>query len=318
MLGLALLLCLACCGGCSAFEVYLRRLEIHQTHEQPLIDAKPEVYLSCLDDGRDKVELPGVTEVNKPYAFDAGHRPVTFVERGQCRECRLKEADPLSPDDYFGNINVCEADFRETGLRNYTVPDQYDAQLQCIQCIRKPQPQETPSPPSPSPKSLPRKAAKQHEPVASAKPPKSGPPANAKNVSEDGRSASEAGLKASDNGPWESVSELTEDSEFELDDSGVRSWVPIALAVVLAAMSVGLLCGAVMYRLYSKTREQMEEERMAEFEAILGDPGVDFEGFVEEDSRAFEGKLGAFRFWGWRPRLWNRGQEIEHIPVSKI
>lgn len=77
---------------------------------------------------------------------------------------------------------------------------------------------------------------------------------------------------------------------------------PLFILLLIGLTLFGLIFGGVSYRWYLILRERAEEERLKEFESILGDPDVDFEEMVEQDRKAFN-----LKFWNhihWKPKKW--------------
>lgn len=91
-----------------------------------------------------------------------------------------------------------------------------------------------------------------------------------------------------------------------------RVWQSPWFIIMLIGMTLfGLIFGGVSYRYYLVVRERTEEERLKEFEAILGDPDVDFDEMVEQDQKAFN--LNFWRHIQWHPKKWSKVATEENI-----
>ncbi|GMH36523.1 hypothetical protein BSKO_04391 [Bryopsis sp. KO-2023] len=145
------LLCsiLVCFDSVIGFQVYLREITVHKSHEGGLFDKTPEVYLECSGTGNgDKIDLPTVKKIDEKYEFGEEDVAATHVDKGACRSCKLREKDGLlSSDDTFGDLEICEEDFEPDGQISVSVEDEFDAVFECMACLPPPP---SPSPPPPS------------------------------------------------------------------------------------------------------------------------------------------------------------------------
>lgn len=89
-------------------------------------------------------------------------------------------------------------------------------------------------------------------------------------------------------------------------------WQSPWFIIMLIGMTLfGLIFGGVSYRYYLIVRNRTEEERLKEFEAILGDPDVDFEEMVEQDQKAFN--LNFWKHIQWHPKKWSKVETEEKV-----
>lgn len=95
-------------------------------------------------------------------------------------------------------------------------------------------------------------------------------------------------------------------------DKTDRIWQSPWFVIMLVGMTLfGLIFGGVSYRYYLIVRERTEEERLKEFEAILGDPDVDFDEMVEQDQKAFN--LNFWKHIQWHPKKWIKVDAEEKV-----
>ena len=113
-------------------EIYLRQLEVYTSHENNFLPNAPEVYLICEDD-RGPLMLRQVVEINKAYKYKPEQIPITHVKEGQCVKCALMEFDIFDSDDNYGQMNLCEENFR-TGVSEVKAEGEFHARFECPMC----------------------------------------------------------------------------------------------------------------------------------------------------------------------------------------
>ncbi|CAD7699789.1 unnamed protein product [Ostreobium quekettii] len=306
MLLLSVLLGVATAGAEDS-EVYLRSLTIHKTHEKGWNGRKPEVYVACDDDGRDDIDLHEVKHTETPYKWGPVDKAITHLGTGQCRRCRLRERDTFDPDDTFGELRLCFANFsRPEGIYEAAVAGEFDAKFQCLGCVAPDEPTVSAST------------------FASAGGANSSSAASESSQSSHSHSHREIGVQVSSNDSATSSSSSASAPGIELSATATtasaggpstelagaapahsarhhEAKVGSAIAAGLLCVMVGVVAGIVAYRLHQAQKHRREEERMRELDAILGDPTVDFEQMAAQDGKAL----------GWNfSRLWRTGQQM--------
>ena len=113
-------------------EIYLRQLEVYTSHENNFLPNAPEVYLVCEDD-RGPLMLRQVVEINKIYKYEPEQIPTTHVKEGECVKCALMEFDIFDSDDNYGQMNLCEKNFR-TGVSEVQAEGEFHARFECPTC----------------------------------------------------------------------------------------------------------------------------------------------------------------------------------------
>ncbi|KAL8504584.1 hypothetical protein ACS0TY_015955 [Phlomoides rotata] len=117
----------------SAAVVTLGSIEIFKTHEW--IPTKPTVFFHCK--GEDNIVLPDVKEKRVSYTFkgEESWQPLTELRDLKCKRCGFYEKDALKSDDVFDEWELCASDFTSDGKYTHFKDKEFNATLQCPECV---------------------------------------------------------------------------------------------------------------------------------------------------------------------------------------
>ncbi|KAL3623016.1 hypothetical protein CASFOL_031832 [Castilleja foliolosa] len=115
-----------------AADVTLNSMEIFKTHEW--LPSKPTVYFQCK--GEDKISLPDVKDKNVLYTFkgEESWQPLTQIQDKKCKRCGIYEKDPIKTVE-LDEWELCPSDFTSDGKYIHFKEREFNATLQCPECV---------------------------------------------------------------------------------------------------------------------------------------------------------------------------------------